>query len=133
MAYQIEAIRRQYSTTAGTVNIEADISVDTVENLPDVDAADGYLLLDGSICLVRQTGAFYILDSETWYAADGSGAAGDDVNASVNSTRGLTKTAAPEQTDDTEPEIDDAEPIDEPEVIDTETEPEEPAEDGEMR
>ena len=131
MAYQIEAIRRQYSTTAGTTCIEADISVDTVANLPDVDAADGYLLLDGTICLVRQTGDFYILDSETWYAADGSGAAdSDDVNASVNSTRGLTKTAAPEQTDEIVPEIDDAEP--ETDEI-TEPEPEEPAEDGEMR
>lgn len=71
--YQIENIRYQVTDSNGAMNIKADISVDTVEHLPAVDAADGYILLDGTICLVRQTGAFYILDGGKWYAADGSG------------------------------------------------------------
>ena len=71
--YQIENIRYQVTDSNGKMNVKADISVAAVADLPAVDAADGYILLDGTICLVRQTGAFYILDDESWYAADGSG------------------------------------------------------------
>ena len=71
--YQIENIRYQVTDSNGKMNVKADISVAAVANLPTVDAADGYILLDGTICLVRQTGGFYILDDGDWYAADGSG------------------------------------------------------------
>lgn len=72
--YQFEGNpRKQYTSKAGTTYIESDISVDTVAHLPAADAMNGYVLLDGTICLVRQTGGFYILDDGSWYAADGSG------------------------------------------------------------
>ncbi len=95
MAVQIIRINSQVSVPNQTTKIIADIAVSTVSELPAANGIDNYTLLDTSIALVRQTGDFYVLDGGTWYAADGSGAAGSDStpNASVNSTRGLTKSA----------------------------------------
>lgn len=73
MAAIIEQIHFQATGGNNISEIRADISVPTESDLPTATGITGFKLLDGTICLVRQTGAFYILDGGKWYAADGSG------------------------------------------------------------
>ena len=77
MATIIENIRYKGVGENDIATIRADLSVETASDLPETDGVTGFVLLDGCICLIRQTGDFYILDNGTWYNADGSGAAGD--------------------------------------------------------
>ena len=74
MAYTIHAFANR-----GTDNgIIAYISASTAAALPTAEeiaaVEGGYHMISGSICMIRQTGVFYILDGTTWYNADGSGA-----------------------------------------------------------
>lgn len=71
-------ILRFTNRNATGTKIIADICVSTVSELPTPDHFDSFTLQSGTTALVLQTGAFYLLDGNTWYAADGSGAPSDD-------------------------------------------------------
>ena len=90
------AVPNQFMTVDGENGFElyGDFQCDAASDL--ADNLDGVPIARGSIAMDISTGDFYSRSTEgTWYAADGSGAAGSDStpNASVNSTRVLTKSA----------------------------------------
>ena len=94
MAMEIRELKTVHFTNTNFRIARVELDCDTTADLPAKDALSGYELSIGSVALIVQTGDFYVLGSDgTWYAADGSGsAASASVNASVQSTRGLTMT-----------------------------------------
>lgn len=75
------------------IELYGDFQADEVSDL--ATTLDGVTIAAGSIAQIIQTGDFVTLgENGSWYAADGSGAASTPA-ASVQSTRGLTKSVAP--------------------------------------
>ena len=72
-----------------------DLSVSTAAELPALNSVVfGAKIQAPSRAQIIQTGDFVTLDENgSWYSADGSGAVSSGVNASVGSTRGMTKAA----------------------------------------
>ena len=64
-------------TEGDTRKIRADISVSTVSELPYPTQIEGVKFIVDTMAYVRQTGEFYVLDSnDKWYNSDGTGEAG---------------------------------------------------------
>lgn len=76
-------IDRDYSLTDGKKYVFAEISVDTVDELPEAnEAVNGKYLVAGSIALVIATGNFYVLNSVgEWINQTGE----DEDNSASNS------------------------------------------------